>query len=380
MFDLATTMQLSGWLVIGVVMFLFAATGGFDLGAGILLPFVGRNDNERRVVVNVVGPTWDGNQVWLVTFGGALFAILPRAFAAVFSGFYLAILLILWALFFRPVGFEYRSKMPSQSWRTFWDWALFAGSLIPTLLFGVAIGNLLLGIPFTVDPMSLRFTYTGTFFTLLRPFALLSGVVGLSLLVMHGAAYLLMRTTDHVYHRTKIALKGFSVLFIISFAIAGIWAAFFAPGYHLLNSGQTMIAANKVTVTVGGWMANYAAHPWLAIAPILAFLAAIMTYRYAQRDKTTTCFVASLLTLLGTIGTFGVSMFPFIVPSSTNPGQSLLLWNSSSSTLSLIGIVVVTLVMLPIIFFYTAFVYKKMWGRDKRMSVAIVEKQNHILY
>lgn len=376
------TVQLLAWLAMGAVMFLFAATGGFDFGAGILLPFVGKTDKERRVVINTVGPTWDGNQVWLIIVGAGMFAIWPRAYAAAFSGFYFAMLLVLWSLFLRPVSFEYRSKLVNSSWRVFWDWALFVGSVLPALLIGVALGNILLGVPFYYEPFSLRFIYTGSFWGLLRPFALMVGINSVCMLAMHGASYLAMRTQGVVYQRVKKAYRIFAKLFILTFIIAGIWLAFI-PGYHLQSLPANPTAqplANVVTMSIGAWYRNYQHYPWMVIAPLIAIVGAWFAMRWVGRDQTGKSFIASLFCLLGVLLTYGLTMFPFVMPSMTHAGQSLLIWNVASSKLSLIGILIVALIMLPIIFIYTAFVYRKLWGRDQRMSVERIEAEEHVLY
>src|SRR5487761_2662828 len=191
-FDYAT-LKVIWWLFVGVLLIGFSVTDGFDLGVGALLPFLGKNDEERRVIINSVGATWDGNQVWFITAGGALFAAWPLVYATAFSGFYIALILTLFALFFRPVGFDYRSKVADARWRSAWDWGLFAGGFVPALIFGVAFGNLLQGVPFSFDN-DLRVTSSGSFWQLLNPFGLLAGVVSLAMLVMHGAVYLQIRT------------------------------------------------------------------------------------------------------------------------------------------------------------------------------------------
>lgn len=187
------TLKLIWWLLVGVLLIGFAVTDGFDMGATALLPFLGKTDDERRIIVNTVGATWEGNQVWLITAGGAMFAAWPLVYAASFSGFYFAMLLVLFALFFRPVGFDYRSKRPDPRWRAGWDWGLFVGGFVPALVFGVAFGNLLQGVPFQFDS-DLRVTYYGGFWALLNPFALLCGLVSLTMLVAHGAAFIKMKT------------------------------------------------------------------------------------------------------------------------------------------------------------------------------------------
>jgi cytochrome d ubiquinol oxidase subunit II len=210
--DLFSTLQLLSWLAVGVIMFLLVATMGFDMGAGMLARFVGKTDEERRAIINIVAPTWDGNQVWFITLGGAIFAIWPRVYAASFSGLYIGILLVLWGLFCRPVAFEYRSKIQTAKWRGFWDWMLVIGSLVPMLVIGVAIGNIFLGFPISFDPENLRFFYgaqgingsESAFYALillLRPFALLIGIFTVVMSLMHGAAYCAMRTKGILQQR-----------------------------------------------------------------------------------------------------------------------------------------------------------------------------------
>ena len=364
--ELYAVLQFLGWLAVGLIMYLFAATGGFDLGAGMLVPFIGKTDAERRVVINTIGPTWDGNQVWLITAGGAIFAIFPRVYAASFSGFYFGILLVLWALFFRPVAFEFRSKLPSQQWRTFWDWALCFGSFIPALVIGVAIGNLFLGVPFQVDPLTLRFMYGDVqspsafidLLMLLRPFALVTGLLCVSMMVMHGSAYLAMRTSGLILQRARAVLSISALLVIALFAVAGIWMA----------------------IGMNHWFANYHAHFWLWIGPLLGFIGAFRVLRLSAKRKPVAAFSASCVSLLGIVGTLGFTLFPYIIPSSTHPQDSLTVWNSSSSEVSLIGILVCAVIMLPIIFYYTHFVYRKLWGRDVKMSVEVIQKEDHKLY
>lgn len=203
MFDYET-LKLVWWVLIGVLLIGFALTDGFDMGAMALMPFVGKTDNERRVAINTIAPHWDGNQVWFITAGGALFAAWPMVYAVAFSGLYWAMLLVLFALFCRPVGFDYRSKLENTRWRSAWDWALFVGGAVPALVFGVAFGNLFLGLPFQLDDM-MRSSYHGSFFALLNPFALLCGVVSLSMLCAHGGAWLMMRTEGDLAARSRTA-------------------------------------------------------------------------------------------------------------------------------------------------------------------------------
>ena len=198
------TLKLVWWVFIGVLLIGFAITDGFDMGVAAWLPFLGKTDDERRVIINSVGATWEGNQTWLVTAAGAIFAAWPFVYAAAFSGLYIALLLVLFALFFRPVGFDYRSKLADPRWRNGWDWALFTGGAVPALVFGIAFGNLLLGVPFHLDD-TMRSFYTGSFWALLNPFALLAGVLSLAMLMMHGAIYLELRTDGVVQQRARKA-------------------------------------------------------------------------------------------------------------------------------------------------------------------------------
>ena len=376
-------LQLLGWAAVGAVMILFACTGGFDLGAGMLLPFIGRNDQERRVVLNVVGPTWDGNQVWLIIVGGAIFAIWPRVYAATFSGFYFAMLILLWALFLRPVSFEYRSKIQKQAWKTFWDWALFVGSLVPALIIGVGIGNVIMGVPYYFDPITLRFFYTGTFWELLRGFPILCGLVCVFMMLMHGAAYIALRTHEVIRIRAQQAGRLFAILFVLSFIIGGVWLFVGVPGYQMMSLPRDPSIAplsNVVTMSQGAWLTPYLHYPILFIVPFVGLMSALLAAFWHQGETVIRTFYCSALAIACTIATFGLTLFPFIMPSSTYPNQSLLVWNASSSALSLIGILICALIMLPIIFVYTTFVYRKLWGRSGVMTVETVEKEGSHLY
>lgn len=390
--SLFEVLQLLSWLAVGLLLIILALTAGFDFGAGALLPFIAKSDEERRVVINTVGPTWDGNQVWLITAGGAIFAIWPRVYAASFSGFYIAFLLLLWSLFFRPVAFEYRSKSPSKAWKKTCDWALFVGSFIPALLIGVAVGNLFLGVPFQFDPVSLRFFY-GThmqdanglmgLFGLLRPFALYCGVVSVVMMTMHGASYLALRTDGVICQRARTYVKVSAILLMILFAIGGVWINYL-PGYiYTPTAANPMLQplASNVVVKTGAWLNNFHAHPWMIIAPVLVFVGGLLTIRTIHSERRRFSFFGSCLMVWGVVANFGLSMYPFLIPSSFKPAQSLLLWNSSSSQISLIGILVVAVIMLPVIFVYTAFVYRKMWGRGSiKMTESRVQENQHTLY
>jgi cytochrome d ubiquinol oxidase subunit II len=374
------TLKLIWWVLIGVLLIGFAVTDGFDMGVGMLLPFLGKNDDERRVIINTVGPHWDGNQVWFITAGGAIFAAWPAVYAAAFSGFYIAMLLVLFALFFRPVGFDYRSKIADTRWRNTWDWGLFAGGTVPALVFGVAFGNLLLGVPFQYDEF-LRSTYTGSFWALLNPFALLSGVVSASMLAMHGALWLQLRADNPIAQRARIAVQLAGVILIISFAIAGVWVSYGIHGYHIVSMPATDALPNPLAkhVTMNGttWLANYHMYPWMMLAPIVGFLAAIATIFLARANRPGFGFVTSGLTISGVILTAGFALFPFIMPSSSEPNASLTVWDAPSSQHTLTIMFWAAVIFVPIVLGYTIWTYRAMWGR---VTVQQIHDNTHSAY
>ena len=374
------TLKVIWWLFVGVLLIGFAITDGFDLGVGTLLPFVGKTDKERRVIINSIGPTWDGNQVWFITAGGAVFAAWPFVYAAAFSGFYIALLLVLFALFFRPVGFDYRSKLDDTRWRTAWDWGLFAGGSVPALVFGVAFGNLLLGVPFHYDD-SLRPTYTGSFFALLNPFALLTGIVSLSMLVMHGAIYLQLKTEAGIQQRVQKAALIFGALTLVTFSLAGIWIASGLTGYIVTDlpptNATTNVLAKVVEQQPSAWLNNYAAYPWMTLAPLIAYLGITVAILLSRAGKAGTAFVMSSLGLAGIILTAGFSMFPFIMPSSSDFKSSLTIWDATSSHLTLTLMFWAVLIFLPIVLAYTAWVYRVMRGKVTEQHI---DDNQHTMY
>ena len=379
MFDYET-LKFIWWLLVGALLIGFAIMDGHDMGVGSLLPFVGRNDVERRVVINTVGPHWDGNQVWFITAGGALFAAWPLVYATAFSGFYWAMLAVLWALFLRPVGFDYRSKLQNPRWRSSWDWGLFISGTVPPIIFGVAFGNLLQGVPFEFDHYLVPH-YTGSFFALLNPFALLCGVVSLAMLVFHGAIYLRLRTEGVIAMRTERAALGAAVLLLLGFGAAGVWLSRGIDGYVItsaIDPGALLDpTAKKVTQTAGAWLTNYQRMPLTIAVPLLVPLGAIAALLLMRREYGKSSFVASSLMLLGVIGTAGLSMFPFVMPSSSHPDMSLTVWDAASSKLTLGIMLVATLVFLPLIVLYTGWAYKVMSGK---LTAEHIRSHDHSAY
>ncbi|EKF42541.1 cytochrome D ubiquinol oxidase subunit II [Nitratireductor indicus C115] len=373
------TLRIIWWLLLGVLLIGFAVTDGFDLGTGALLPFVAKTDTERRVVINSVGPVWEGNQVWLILGGGAIFAAWPPLYAVSFSGFYLAMFAILFALILRPVGFKYRSKRDSATWRSAWDWALFIGGFVPALIFGVAVGNVLQGVPFRLGS-DLRIFYEGTtLFELLNPFALLCGLVSLSMLLMHGAAWLMLKTEGPVAERSRRYGSIAALATIVLFALGGLWLWAGIDGYRftseVITNGPSNPLAKSAEQASGVWFANYAAHPWTMAAPALGFAGAALAFLLMRAKREVPTILASALSILGIISTVGLAMFPFILPSSIDPRSSLTVWDASSSHLTLFIMLAVTLIFVPLIVAYTSWVYRVLWGKvDEK---AIRDGQGH---
>jgi cytochrome d ubiquinol oxidase subunit II len=359
------TLRLAWWLLLGVLLIGFAVMDGFDLGVGTLLLVVARSDSERRVVINTVGPVWEGNQVWLILGAGAIFAAWPPLYAVAFSGFYVAMFLTLVALILRPVGFKFRSKIEDRRWRACWDWALFAGGAVPALVFGVALGNVLQGVPFRFDD-TLRPTYEGGFFGLLNPFGLLCGLVSLAMLMLHGATWLMVKTEGAVAERARNAAGIAGLVLIVLFAIAGLWVAAL-DGYVIvgepLRDGASNPLAKDVAREAGAWLGNYGRHPWMLVAPIAGFAGASLAVLCARARRALPAFLASGVAVFGVVATAGVSLFPFLLPSSIDPASSLTVWDASSSRRTLMIMLVVTAVFMPVIVAYTAWVYRVLAGK-----------------
>jgi cytochrome bd ubiquinol oxidase subunit II len=363
-FDYAT-LKVIWWCFIGGIIIVFALTDGWDLGIGMLSPFLGKSDGERRIILRSIEPNWEGNQTWLVIAGGVIFAAWPLVYAASFSGMYVAMLLVLFALFFRPVGFKYRNKLNDARWRSAWDWGLFIGGFVPALVFGIAFGNLLQGVPFHFDG-DLRTYYTGSFWQLLNPFALLAGVISVALLSMHGAAYLRLRVDGDIQARAGRAARIAGVILVVAFAAAGVWVAMGIDGYRITMiadlNGQPNPLAKAVEKAPGAWLDNYGKYRWMIAAPLAAFAGAFGVIASARARHSVITLLASTVAVTGVILTAGLSMFPFVMPSSSNPGSSLTAWDSVSSWRTLQIMFWVTVFFVPLIALYTSWVYAKLRG------------------
>ncbi|MEP7241965.1 MAG: cytochrome d ubiquinol oxidase subunit II [Devosia sp.] len=358
-------LRLIWWALLGILLIGFAVMGGMDLGIGVLLPFVARTDDERRVLLNLSGPTWEGNQVWLVLGGGAIFAAWPAIYAASFSGFYIAMIAILLALILRPVGFKFRGKVADPRWRSVWDWALFVGGFVPSLVFGVAVGNLLLGVPFRLDD-TLRPSYEGNFFLLLSPFALIAGLVSLSMLVTQGATIIAMRTDGAVADRARKYGQWSAAASAVLFILGGIVTLFMLSGFRVTSLqdlvGPSNPLAKTVVVEPGAWRGNYASMPWMILAPTLAIIGSVIAYLALGLKARLAALLGSSLGIAGIVATAGLTLFPFLMPSSVDPASSFTVWDASSSQMTLFIMLCATIVFLPIVLAYTAWVYRVMRG------------------
>ncbi|MBB5607197.1 MULTISPECIES: cytochrome d ubiquinol oxidase subunit II [unclassified Janthinobacterium] len=360
------TLRLIWWLLIGVLLVGFAITDGFDLGTGILLPFAGKTDLERRVIINSIGPVWEGNQVWLILGGGAIFAAWPQLYAVSFSGFYLAMFVILVALILRPVAFKFRSKREDPRWRTRWDAVLFIGGFVPALICGVAIGNVLQGVPFRFSS-DMHIFYDGSFFALLNPFAVLCGLVSVAMLVMHGATWLQLKTDGVVAERARRYGSVAAIATIVLYALAGVALWFWVDGYRITSTVVVDGPSNPMLKTAelhaGAWFLNFAAHPWIWTAPVLGLAAPLLAFAFQRARREVPALLASAVSIAGIILSVGATMFPFILPSSIDPRASLTVWDSSSSHMTLFIMLVVTAIFIPLIVAYTSWVYKVLWGK-----------------
>ncbi|WP_062269531.1 cytochrome d ubiquinol oxidase subunit II [Endozoicomonas arenosclerae] len=367
------------WVLIGVLFIGFAIMDGYDLGTANLLPFMSKTDEERRIMINAVAPHWDGNQVWLISAGGALFAAWPIVYATAFSGFYWAMLLVLFALILRPLAFDYRSKVNPEHTKIC-DWGLFISGIVPSLVFGVAFGNLFQGFGFDLDD-TMRSTFSQGFFSLLNPFALLCGVVSIAMLTMQGSVWQSLRAGSPIKERAAVVARLAALATIVTFALAGVWVANL-PGFEVVSGLVIDGAANPLNKVVhiadaGVWLNNYSKYPFMMIAPVMGFAGAIGVFLLASSRLHGLTFACSSITQAGIIMTAGFSLFPFILPSSTNPNVSLTLWDSVSSHLTLGIMTVVAGIFVPLILCYTSWCFYRLWGR---MTAEHLAENSHSLY
>lgn len=376
MFDLET-LRIIWWILMGVLIMGFAVTDGFDLGIAALLPLVTRNELERSIVLRTIGPVWEGNQVWIILGAGAIFAAWPFVYAVAFSGAYLAILLLLLTMgISRPVSFKYRSKLPNLYWRRCWDHLVFIGGFVPALLCGILIGNVLLGLPFSLD-QELRMGYPGGFLDLFHPFAIWCGLTSLLMLTMHGGCYLAIKTEGVIRSRAQTYARISALLMIIFFALGGVWVAYQVSGYQVLSPVDPFGFSNplhkQVGTQIGAWLNNYSRYPLTKLVPAIGLASALLMILTSFKSMRL-AFLFSSISIVSVIATVGVSMFPFILPSSIQANSSLLVWDASSNELTLLIMLIASIIFLPLIIFYTSWVYKVLRGK---ITEHVIQQEDH---
>lgn len=369
------------WLIIiEILLIFFAVTDGFDMGVGMLMRFFGRNDIERRIMINTIAPHWDSNQVWLITAGGALFAAWPMVYAAAFSSFYIAMILVIASLLFRPVSFDYRSKIENNYWRNMWDWGIFLGSVVTPIVIGVAYGNLLQGVPFTLD-QNLRFNCTANFFKLLNPFSLIIGIINLAMFLTQGSTYLQLRTTGTLKVRMRLISQITSIITVVTFIIAGIWVINGIDGFTIISVINHTAESNPLHKVVirqtGAWINNYQQYNLLYLIPTLGVIMPLLTIVFSRIKKSFLAFVCSSFTIMFIMLTAGITLFPFIMPSSIMPNASLTIWDATSSLGTLKIMTISAIIFMPIILIYILWCYYKMFWR---ITAEDIKKNTNSLY
>jgi cytochrome bd ubiquinol oxidase subunit II len=360
------TLRVLWWVLLGALLIGFAIIDGVDLGVAMLLPLVADTDTERRVLINSMNPVWQGNPLWFILVGAAVFAAWPPLYATAFSGFYFAMFLVVVALILRPVGFKFRNKVEDPRWRSAWDWALFAGGLVPALIFGVVVGNVLQGVPFHFDEAH-EPVYDGGFLGLLNPFALMTGLLAVAMLIMHGGVYLVLKTEGVLARRASRIAAGAAVAVVILFAVAGLWAGFGIDGYKIVEGaardGPSNPLAKQVTVVPVEWFHNYITRPLALLGSALGLIAPILAIGLLFLGMEVAAFVASCAAVVGVVAAPGLAMFPFIVPSSTHPDHSLTVWDASASQSTLLILLVAAAVLMPIVIACTIWAFRTRRGR-----------------
>lgn len=370
------------WMILGSILVAYATTAGFDAGITTIMPFF-KNEDDRRVILNVSAPTWDGNLTWILFAGGGLFVVWPVVYSTAFSGLYFAMLLILFPLFFRPPGYEYRNKMPSMRWKRFWDFGLFISGVMPVFMFGVATGNCFVGFPFHFDPISLRMFWTGSFWELLNPISILAGFVSVVMVIMHGSTYLQRRTVGNIRNSARQVTYWSGSVLLVLFAISGVLIVLYTPGYSLVYSppvATTNVLDNIVTQAEGGWFVSFFQYPWKFFPPIFAFIGVLVSMAATYVKSKDVAFWGSGLAVAAIIVTSGTTLFPFIMPSSTNLNQSLTVWNSVSSQYALNTMLYIGVFMLAIVTAYKIFAYRAIWRKQKVLRVEDIQNNTHTYY
>ncbi|HET9033113.1 MAG TPA: cytochrome d ubiquinol oxidase subunit II [Dokdonella sp.] len=372
------TLRIIWWLLIGVLLAGFAIMDGFDLGIASLIRVLARNDVERRALLETIEPTWEGNQVWLIVGAGAVFAAWPLLYAAAFSGFYFAMMLVLFALILRPGGFSFRNKVRDPRWRNTWDWIITVSGIVPTLIFGVAIGNLFLGVPFRYDD-TLRLTYEGGLIGLLRPFPLLVGLVSLAMLMLHGSVWAAMKSENPIGARAQRLIGWLAPAFAVLYAAAGGWLMLAVDGYSMVGVGSADVPSNPLLKAVGTharWLSDGPLGGWACVFAGIALILAALVFWCARARHHRSAFLASSILVFCTLFSAGFALFPFLMPSSLDPRSSLTVWDASSSQHTLGLMLVAVIIFIPLILAYTTWVYRVLRGRISLQHI----RDSHSLY
>ncbi|MBU2653534.1 cytochrome d ubiquinol oxidase subunit II [Acidomonas methanolica] len=359
--------------ILGILFMGLGIMVGMDMGVGTLLRFVGRNDGERRTALNIIGPHWDGNQVWFILGGGAIFAAFPTLYATSFSVFYVVMILLLFSMILRPVAFEYRSKVESSRWRASWDWAFLISGAFPMFVYGAAFGNVMEGVGY-------HFSWTGQYYQdesflsyLLNPFAILCGLMSVALSVYQGGAMLMLRAEEPIYGRAQRYAVWGGWTAAVLFALGGVWISRMS-GYVLVSGGASGMAPDPirgqhVARVAGGWLAHFSAHPALWIVPLGGLACMIVGPLVLRANRPALGWWIGAGSWIATIKTVGIAMFPFLMPSSTTPDQSLTIWNSCASAYGLTCMLVLAAIFVPIILSYTSWCYYVMRGKVRTADI-----------
>ena len=374
--EIYIVLKLVWWALLGVLLIGLAVMVGMDMGVGAGLRYFGRTDAERRSVINMIAPHWDGNQVWFILGGGAVFAAWPTIYATAFSGLYVVMLVLLWSMIVRPLDFEYRSKLPSLRWRGVWDTTLFISGAVPMIVFGAAMGNMLRGVPFHFEWNMVSY-YTGSFIALFNPFAVLCGLMSIALALYQGSAMVMNRGTGVIRERACNLLTLAGLAAVVLFTVCGLWV-WLMPGYVITGgaepAGPAMPLRKTVEMVSGAWLNNFAAYPLLWLVPGLVYAGVLVGIACARRGLSHVAWWLGALAWAGTIGTVGTAMFPFLMPSSTNPGHSLTVWDASSSATTLGWMLVFTAIFIPIVAIYTSWAF---WVMRGKVTPETIEHDEH---
>lgn len=353
------------WLLLGILISGVGIMMGTDMGVGTILRWVARSDTERRVALNVIGPHWDGNQVWFVLSGGAVFAAWPLLYATAFSGLYVVMMALLWSMMIRPLGFEYRSKLHSQTWRNAWDWGLFISGIVPMFILGVVISSLFLGLPFRFD-WNLRSHFDVGAMPIFAPLSLLGGAIAVALATYMGCVRLMLGSDGEIYARSRLLGWWAGMLAVGLFLVAGLVMAKI-PGFHLLDTAAAELQQTPMHLSVSrvphGWLTNFMRHPMAWLLPVTAVVAMFTGSQLVWVGRAAAAWWLGALGWLGVIWSAGYALFPFLLPSSEAPSQSLTVWNAGASEHSMWWLLAITVTLLPLIVWYTGWAFYVMRGK-----------------